>query len=146
LRTVRAVDKVAWKPSTVRAPVLLDMDPAWELPPEETIDTVKMEEVVIQVQKEDDVTTENTIGIDTGIGWKKLNEMEDKDRTPLNNSLGRIKDMILSGVLGTEITILIDIVISIGNEERKRAGEVEVGVGRMRGIEIITEVNDDTPS
>jgi hypothetical protein len=58
--------------------------------------------------------------------------MEDRDLVPANNHLGKIRDMILNGVL------------VIGNGESKRVGEVEVGVGK--GIEIITEVNDDTPS
>ena len=72
--------------------------------------------------------------------------MEDRDLVPVNNHLGKIRDMILNGVLEIEITILIDIVIVTENGEKKRVGEVEVGVGAGKGIEIITEVNDDTPS
>ena len=45
--------------------------------------------------------------------------------------------------LGIQITMMIDIVIVIGSGERTTTDGVEVGVGAE--IEIIAEVNDDTP-
>jgi len=51
------------------------------------------------------------------------------------------RSIAVNGGLGIQITMMIDIVIESG--ERTTADGVEVGVGAE--IEIIAEVNDDTP-